>query len=370
MRIRVHRETQPGERRVALVPKAVSELVAAGHAVVIPPGAGIDAGFTDEAYREAGATVADEQGGDVLVGIGPLTAGDLKGAATVIGFLDPLGSPAAIGDLAAAGATAYSMEMVPRTTLAQSMDALSSQATVAGYEAVLLGAASSPRFFPMLMTAAGTIRPAKVLVLGAGVAGLQAIATARRLGAIVSGYDIRPAAREQVESLGASFVGGPVIEQSETSGGYAGEVDEATRAAQQEALAAAVAKADVIITTAQVPGRRAPVLITREMVGTMAPGAVIIDLAASTGGNCEFTEADRVVDHNGVLIHGPTDLASRTATHASEMYSRNITTLMQYLFGEDGHADDPGDEIAVGSRVTSGGSVVNERVRAALEEQS
>jgi NAD(P) transhydrogenase subunit alpha len=259
------------------------------------------------------------------------------------------------------------MEMIPRTTLAQSMDALSSQATVAGYEAVLLAASASPRFFPMLMTAAGTIRPASVLVLGAGVAGLQAIATARRLGAIVSGYDIRPAAREQVESLGAKFVGGPVLEQNETSGGYAGEVDEETKAAQQSALAAAVAKADVIITTAQVPGRRAPLLITRQMVETMSPGSVVIDLAASTGGNCELTRPGEIVDHSDVLIHGPLDLASHTAAHASEMYSRNVTSLFTYLFGANGKHSDPSDEIAVDSCVTRAGAVVSERVRTALE---
>lgn len=368
MHIRVHREAQPGERRVALVPKAVSELVAAGHSVVVPSGAGHAAGFTDDAYRTAGATIADEEGGDLLVGVGPLTAGDLKGATTVIGFMDPLGSPTAIRDIAASGATAYAMEMIPRTTLAQSMDALSSQATVAGYEAVLLAARTSPRFFPMLMTAAGTIRPSKVLVLGAGVAGLQAIATARRLGAIVSGYDIRPEAREQVESLGAAFVGGPVVDQGADSGGYAGEVDEATRAAQQEALAAAVAAADVVITTAQVPGRAAPRLISADMLDAMKPGAVVVDLAASTGGNCDGTRADETVERNGVIILGPTDLASQTPAHASEMFSRNVTSLFDHLFGEKGHADDPDDVIAVGSRVATGGEVVNERVKSALED--
>jgi NAD(P) transhydrogenase subunit alpha len=261
------------------------------------------------------------------------------------------------------------MEFVPRTTLAQSMDALSSQATVAGYEAVLLAASASPRFFPMLMTAAGTIRPSRVLVLGAGVAGLQAIATARRLGAIVSGYDIRPAAREQVESLGASFVGGPVLDDSETSGGYATEVDEETKAKQQKALAAAVSAADVIITTAQVPGRAAPVLVTTEMVESMKPGAVIIDLAASSGGNCELTEDGSVVNHGGVFIHGPSDLASRTPADASEMYSRNITALFEYLFGgDDPHVDDPDDEIAAGSCIVAGGVITNERIRAAVEE--
>lgn len=368
MRIRVHSESLPRERRVALVPKAVAGLVSSGHEVIVPPGAGVAAGFTDDEYSSAGATVTGGEGGDLLVGVGPLAAADVAGAGIVIGFLDPLGSPGEVQRIASTGATAYAMELIPRTTLAQSMDALSSQATVAGYEAVLLAASVSPRFFPMLMTAAGTIRPSRVLVLGAGVAGLQAIATARRLGAIVSGYDIRPAAREQVESLGAKFVGGPVVEQSETSGGYASEVDDETRAAQQEALAAAVAQSDVVITTAQVPGRRAPILLTSAMVSSMRLGSVVVDLAASTGGNCELTRADEVVDAAGVSIHGPTDLASRAAAHASEMYSRNVTTLFDHLFGERGAADDPDDEIAIGACVTRDGQIVDERVVAALED--
>ncbi len=368
MRIRVHRETLPGERRVAVVPKAAAELVASGHEVVVPPGAGVAAGYPDDQYRAAGAVVADIEDGDLLLGVGPLMVADLGGAGTVIGFLDPLGSPAAMQDLAATGVTAFAMELIPRTTKAQPMDALSSQATVTGYQAVLLAASASPRFFPMLMTAAGTIRPSRVLVLGAGVAGLQAIATARRLGAVVSGYDIRPAVRDQVESLGASFVGGPVLEDAESSGGYAGEVDDATRTAQQEALAAAVAKADVVITTAQVPGRNAPRLITREMVESMSPGSLIVDLAASTGGNCEITVAGETVDHGGVHVHGPLDLASRTAGHASDMYSRNVTALLEHLFGEGDKAADPEDEIAVGACVTRGGVIVHERVRTALED--
>jgi len=367
MKIRVHRETQLGERRVALIPKAVTFLIASGYEVVVPPEAGIESGFSDAEYREAGAAVDESKGCDLLVGVGPLTASDATDAERVLGFLDPLGSPAEMQAFADAGIAAYAMEFVPRTTLAQTMDALSSQATVAGYEAVLLAASASLRFFPMLMTAAGTIRPAKVLVLGAGVAGLQAIATARRLGAVVSGYDIRPAAREQVESLGASFVGGPVLDESETSGGYAAEVDEATRAAQLEALAAAVAESNVVITTAQVPGRRAPLLISTEMVETMKLGAVIIDLAASTGGNCELTLAGEVVDHGGVHIHGPLDLASRTPAHASEMYSRNVTALVEHLFGENGSDEDPDDEIATATCIVRSGRITQDRVRQALE---
>jgi len=368
MKIRVHREARREERRVALVPKAVASLVASGHEVVVPPGAGVESGFPDTEYREAGAAVDDSAACDLLVGVGPLTAPDSADTKRVLGFMDPLGSPTEMRGFADAGITAYAMEFVPRTTQAQAMDALSSQATVAGYEAVLLGASASPRFFPMLMTAAGTIRPAKVLVLGAGVAGLQAIATARRLGAVVSGYDIRPAAREQVESLGASFVGGPVVDESETDGGYAAEVDEATRSAQQKALAAAVADSDVVITTAQVPGRKAPLLITTDMVEPMKAGGVIVDLAASSGGNCELTKAGEIVDHSGVHIHGPLDLASGTPGHASEMYSRNVTVLIEHLFGENGADENPDDEIATETCVVRSGRITQERVRQALGE--
>ena len=368
MKIRVHRETRPGERRVALVPAGVASLVEAGHEVLVPSGAGEESGFDDASYQEAGATISESHVCDLLVGVGPLTVADAADAKRALGFMDPLGQPAEMQAFADAGITVYSMEFVPRTTKAQSMDALSSQATVAGYEAVLLAASSSPRFFPMLMTAAGTIRPSKVLVLGAGVAGLQAIATARRLGAVVSGYDIRPAAREQVESLGAHFVGGPVMEESETSGGYATEVDEATKAAQQEALAAAVSKSDVVITTAQVPGRAAPVLVTADMVGTMKRGAVIIDLAASTGGNCELTEDGQAVNHGGVEIHGTSDLASRTPGHASDMYSKNVSSLVMHLFGEGGTDEDPDDEIATGSTIVRGGAITQQRVLDALGE--
>ncbi len=367
MRIRVHRETRPDQHRVALVPRGVTSLIEARHDVIVPPGVGMSAGFSNAQYADAGATVEDSINCDLLLGVGPLTAAEASGASRVVGFLNPLSDLPEMQNFAAAGITAYAMELVPRTTQAQVMDALSSQATASGYEAVLFAASASPHFFPMLMTAAGTIRPAKVLILGAGVAGLQAIATARRLGAVVSGYDIRPAAREQVESLGASFVGGPVVDESEMSGGYAREVDEETKAAQQEALSAAVAEADVVITTAQVPGRRAPLLITTAMVESMRLGAVIVDLAAATGGNCEVTQAGAVVDHGGVMVHGPLDLASRTARDASEMYSRNITALVLHLFGEDGTANDPEDEIATETCVVRDGEVVHERVRAALE---
>ena len=368
MLIRVLSEPRPGERRVALTPRGVSSLVERGHRVVLDPGAGVEAGFLDGAYAAAGAEVlgGDPPRADLVLGVGPLTAHEIGPAAAVVAFLDPLGDPEEIRRIAGAGITAIAMELIPRTTLAQSMDALSSQATVAGYEAVLVAASALPRLFPMMMTAAGTIRPSRVLVLGAGVAGLQAIATAKRLGGVVSGYDIRPAAREQIESLGVKFVGGPVTLDAEEADGYAGEVDPATRQAQQEALAAAVAESDVVITTAQVPGRRAPVLVTKEMVESMRPGAVVVDAAASTGGNCELTRPGEIVIYGAVTIHGPLDLASRGAGDASEMYSRNIISLLDHLI-EDGELRiDPEDEIA-SACVTRGGEIVNQRVRDAVE---
>lgn len=335
---------------------------------MVVPDAGLAAGFPDSTYLAAGAELGSDQSNtvDLVLGVGPLTLDDIGGAGAVIGFLDPLGNPGEVARLADAGVTAIAMEMIPRTTLAQTMDALSSQATIAGYEAVLLGASALPRMFPMLMTAAGTIRPSKVLVLGAGVAGLQAIATARRMGAVVSGYDIRPAAREQIESLGAKFVGGPLADEAEQAGGYATEVDEATRRAQQDALAAAVAESDVVITAAQVPGRRAPLLVTTAMVESMSPGSVVIDTAGSTGGNCELTRPGEVVLHGSVAVHGPLDLASRSAGDASEMYSRNITSLLDHLVKNGELVLDPADEIAAAC-VARDGKIVDERVRAAAE---
>lgn len=368
MLIRIHRETRPGERRVALVPKTVRRLVDAGHTVVFPVGVGVSSGYSDEAYAEAGATVFDGQApeADLVAAVGPITIDDVAPTKAVVAFLDPLGQPAEMARFAAAGVNALSMELIPRTTLAQSMDALSSQATSAGYEAVLMAASELPRFLPMMMTAAGTIPPAKALVLGAGVAGLQAIASLRRLGAMVAGYDIRPEAAEQVQSLGATFVGGPTEKQD--SGGYATEVTEDTKAAQLAALHTHVAAADIVITTAQVPGRAAPVLVTAEMVADMKTGSVLIDLAASSGGNCEVTEAGKTIDYHGVSVIGPLDLPSRTSTHASEMYSRNVFSLFDYLTDDAGNLVlDPEDEIAAGCTVVLDGKITNERVRAAAE---
>ena len=372
MLIRIHRETRPGERRVALVPKTVRRLVDDGHQVVLPAGAGISAGYDDEAYVGAGASVFEGSPpeADLVAAVGPVTLEDVAPTKAVVAFLNPLGDPAAIARFAAAGVAALSMEMIPRTTLAQSMDALSSQATSAGYEAVLLGASLLPRFLPMMMTAAGTIPPARALVLGAVVAGLQAIATVRRLGAKTAGYDIRPEAAEQIESLGATFVGGPLQEQSADSGGYATEVTEETKAAQQASLAKHVSESDLIITTAAVPGRPAPRLITREMVEGMKPGSVIVDLAAPTGGNCEVTEPGETITHHGVIVAGPLDLPSQTAGHASDMYSRNVLELLTYLTGDDGALVlDPEDEIAT-CAVARDGEITSERVRAALEASS
>jgi NAD(P) transhydrogenase subunit alpha len=370
MRIRVHDETGAGERRVALVPRSVKKLTEAGHRVAVPAGAGWPAGHPDTEYAEAGADVfdGDPPHADVVVAVGPVTAEEVGTTDAVIAFLDPLGRPHEIARFAEAGLTALAMELVPRTTQAQVMDALSSQATAAGYEAVLLGAASLPRFMPMLMSAAGTIPPARVLVIGAGVAGLQAIATARRLGARVAGYDIRPAAREQIESLGATFVGGPVADDAETAGGYASEVGEETRSRQLEALGDHVAGADIVITTAQVPGRPAPQLVSQGMIESMKPGAVVVDLAASTGGNCEPTRPGETVEVGGVLVMGPLDLASRNAGHASEMYARNVTALIEHLDDDGQLVVDPEDGIAAATCVTRDGRVVLDRVREALEE--
>lgn len=357
---------------MALVPRSVKKLVGDGHRVLVPTGAGSAAGITDIEYSEAGAEIitGEPPRADLVAAVGPVTVDEVEPAAAVVAFLDPLGAPLEIARFAQRGVDALAMELIPRTTLAQSMDALSSQATAAGYEAVLMAAQMLPKFFPMMMTAAGTIPPAKVLVLGAGVAGLQAIATARRLGAVVAGYDIRPAAREQVESLGATFVGGPVEESAAGSGGYATEVTEDTRDLQLEALTDHVGGADIVITTAQVPGRKAPLLITPEMVERMRPGSVIIDLAASTGGNCALTEPGETVVVGGVQIAGPLDLPSRTAAHASEMYSRNVTELVEYLSDEEGNLVlDPDDEI-VACAVVRDGAVTDERVRAAVEEAS
>jgi H+-translocating NAD(P) transhydrogenase subunit alpha len=379
MIIGVVRESGAGERRVALVPAVAQQLVKSGLTVLVEPGAGASAGFTDEAFQEKGAELggsrADVVGrADVLLGVrlGPSgeasTAADLaalRPGQVVIAFLDPLSDMALVRQLAERGVSAFSMELMPRITRAQSMDALSSMATIAGYKAVLLAANTMPRMFPMLMTAAGNISAARAFVIGAGVAGLQAIATARRLGAQVQGYDVRPAAKEQIQSLGAKVADVPLeTADAQDKGGYAKAQDETFYARQREAMARVVAGSDVVITTAAIPGRTSPVLITEEMVAGMAPGSVIVDLAAERGGNCALTRADETVVAQGVTILGPTNLPSTIPYHASQMYAKNITTFLKHLVTKEGQlAFDLSDEITRETLVTHNGDVVHERVR-------
>jgi H+-translocating NAD(P) transhydrogenase subunit alpha len=356
MRVGVPKETAPGERRVALVPESVGRLAATGSEVTIEAGAGSAAGFSDEAYRDAGATVAADpyDGAELVARVRKPGADELarlREGIVVVGFLEPLSDPAGIDALAERGAIAFAMESIPRITRAQAMDALSSQATVAGYKAALIAAERLPKFFPLLMTAAGTVAPAKVLVLGAGVAGLQAIATARRLGAVVSGYDVRPVVREQVESLGATFLD-LGIRGEETEGGYARELSEEEQQAQQEALEGRLPEFDAVITTALVPGRPAPRLIPATAVAAMRDGSVIVDLAAETGGNCELTVPGEEVVREGVTIVGAIDLAASMAHHASQLYSRNVTALLLHLAPEGELALDFDDEITAGACVT------------------
>jgi NAD(P) transhydrogenase subunit alpha len=378
MRVGVPKETFPGETRVAVIPSGVTTLVKSGLHVTVEQGAGAAAGFPDEAYRAQGAEIATRSSvfttSDIILQVRaiPADGSQLRGDQTVIGFADPLGSPTAIRDIAATGATLLSMELMPRITRAQSMDALSSMATIAGYKGVLLAASTLPRMFPMLMTAAGTISPARVFVVGAGVAGLQAIASSRRLGARVEAYDVRPAVKEQVQSLGARFVELPLESaDSEDKGGYAKAQDESFYRRQREMMLKVVAASDVVITTALIPGKRAPILITTEMVEAMPPGSVVIDLAAERGGNCELTKPDEVVVHKDVTIIGPSNPAALVPYHASQMYSKNIVTFLQHLLGKDG-AKGPAlpintdDEITRETLLTRGGSVVHPRVQALL----
>ncbi|HYX10867.1 MAG TPA: Re/Si-specific NAD(P)(+) transhydrogenase subunit alpha [Candidatus Acidoferrum sp.] len=355
MKVGVPRETAPGERRVALVPESVKRLTSSGFEIELERGAGEAASFLDPAYEEAGATlVADPYSADAIAKVQTPSAKEverLRDGQVLIGFLQPLTDREGIDRLAERGVVAFAMESIPRITRAQAMDALSSQATVSGYKAAILAAERLPRFFPMLMTAAGTVTPAKVLVLGAGVAGLQAIATARRLGAVVSGFDVRPVVREQVESLGATFLDLGVTGE-ETAGGYARELTPDEQQRQKEALEARVPDFDAVITTALVPGRPAPRLIPASAVAAMRPGSVIIDLAAETGGNCELTEPGEAVVREGVTIVGYTDLPSTMPFHASQLYSRNILALLQHLAPEGALNLDWEDEITSSTCVT------------------
>jgi H+-translocating NAD(P) transhydrogenase subunit alpha len=371
-------EGAPGERRVAMVPAALSVLNKTGAELILEAGAGDRAGFPDAEYAAKGVRIAGREEiikiADVLLqvrspGANPETGGrdlsQMRRGQTVIGFGEPLTAFDAARHLAERGITFLSMELMPRITRAQSMDALSSMATIAGYKAVLIAADTLPRMFPMLMTAAGTVAPARVLVIGAGVAGLQAIATARRLGAVVSGYDIRAAVREQIESLGARFVilnvdaGG-----GEEKGGYAKAMGEDFYRRQREAMGGVLAEQNVVITTAAVPGKKAPILVTREMVERMAPGSVVVDIAAERGGNCELTRPGETVTHNGIAIVGPVNLPSAVPYHASQMYAKNIATFLKYLIGKDGNLTlNREDEIVRETLVTYGGEVVHAKVR-------
>jgi NAD(P) transhydrogenase subunit alpha len=371
MKVAVPVET-PGERRVSLTPQVVIRLVEAGHEVVVETGAGAEAGFTDEEYLEMGAATSDDpyEGADVVAVVGPPSPAQVERipeGGALVGFLDPFTATEMVSMLAKRRITAFAMEAIPRTTLAQSMDALSSQATAAGYHAVLMAAVATPRFFPMLTTAAGTIPPVKLLVLGAGVAGLQAIATARRLGASVSAYDIRPEVREQIESLGAKFVAAPVDESVAAASGYAKEVSDETQRRQQDSLAVVVAESDVVITTAQIPGSPAPLLMSREMVERMRPGSVIVDVAAPSGGNCELTRPGETVDHRGVKILGPTDLPGRVAHDASQMYARNLASFLTKISDEDGNmVFDFSNQIVDEACITHDGRVTHSVVRRAM----
>ncbi|HZT45483.1 MAG TPA: Re/Si-specific NAD(P)(+) transhydrogenase subunit alpha [Gaiellaceae bacterium] len=355
MRIGVPRESAAGERRVALVPEVVAKLVEAGHEVVVERGAGSAASFEDAAYGEAGAALAESAwDADVVVKVQKPTAEEaarLQAGAVLIGFLEPLTDRAGVDRLAAQGVIAFAMESIPRITRAQAMDALSSQATVGGYKAALLAADSLPRFLPMLTTAAGTIQPAKVLVIGAGVAGLQALATARRLGAVTWGFDVRDVVREQIESLGAKFLD-LGVRGEQTEGGYAKELTPEQQAQQQEELEKRLPEFDAVITTAAVPGRPAPKLIPASAVEAMRPGSVIVDLAAATGGNCELTKPGETVAESGVTIVGLTNLPSEMASDASRLYARNVQALLTHLAPEGELVLDWEDEITAGACVT------------------
>jgi NAD(P) transhydrogenase subunit alpha len=375
MKIAVPKERAPGERRVALVPEIVAKLLKNGHSVVVERNAGTSAGYPDAAFEAAGAAIAPDtrvayDGAGIVVRVGQPSDEDLDGiarGAVLIGMLAPLGDPRSVERYAQRGITALSMELVPRTTKAQAMDALSSQANIGGYKAALLGAMHLPKFFPMLTTAAGTIPPAKVLVIGAGVAGLQAIATSRRLGAVVTAYDTRAVVAEQVKSLGAKFLEIDVGESGEGQGGYARELSPEALEKQRAAMVKAIGGSDVVITTAAIPGKRAPILVTAEAVAAMAPGSAIVDLAAETGGNVEGTRPGEVVTSaNGVTIVGLLNLPSSLAYDASRLYARNVQALLDYITKDGALALDPDDEIVAGATITRDGEIVHGPTRAVL----
>lgn len=380
MKIAVAKEIEICERRVALIPETVAKLVKQGLEVFVEAGAGEKAFFSDADYETAGAKIISDSAqlwseADILLKVSPPQTREdgraeielLKPESVLISFLNPLGNPVIAQQLANRQITALSMELIPRSTRAQSMDALSSQASLAGYKAVLIAAAALPKYFPMLTTAAGTIAPAKVFIMGAGVAGLQAIATARRLGAVVEAFDIRPAVKEEVQSLGAKFVEVKLEEETVAAGGYAKEISEDSKKRTQELVASHVKNSDIVITTAQVPGRQAPRLVTEEMVAQMKPGSVIVDLAAEQGGNCACTEAGKDIIWNGVTIIGPINLPSSMPVHASQLYAKNVTSLMQLLIKDKALEINFGDDIVDAACVTHGGEIRNQRVKDALQ---
>lgn len=378
MIIGVPKESYPGERRVALVPAVLAALTKAGFEVHIQSGAGTEAGYADSQYAEKGAKIASDRpaifaAADIVAQVLCYGANDKTGAQDVslyrrgqilVGFLRPFGSVEVVQQIAQAGVTSFSVELMPRTTRAQSMDALSSMATVSGYKAVLIAADSHPRIFPMLTTAAGTVTPARVFIVGCGVAGLQAIATARRLGAVVSAYDLRPVVKEQVQSLGGRFVELPIeAKDAQDARGYARAQDEDFYRKQRELLGKVVQESDVVITTAVIPGKKAPVLVTEEMVKGMAQGSVVVDLAAERGGNCDITEAGKTVVKHGVTIIGAVNLASGVPYHASMMYARNLTAFLSHVFKDQKTELNLTDDIVRETLLTSGGEIVQARVR-------
>ncbi|MBU6344276.1 MAG: Re/Si-specific NAD(P)(+) transhydrogenase subunit alpha [Cyanobacteria bacterium REEB494] len=380
MKIAVAKEIEVSERRVSLVPDMVAKLVKQGLEISVETGAGEKAYFSDADYEAAGAKIITDAAvlwgeADILLKVSPPQEREdgreeidlLKPGAVLLSFLNPLGNPEIARKLAQRQITALSMELIPRTTRAQSMDALSSQASIAGYKTVLLAAAALPKYFPMLTTAAGTIAPAKVFIMGAGVAGLQAIATARRLGALVEAFDIRPAVKEEVQSLGAKFVEIKLTEETTAAGGYAKEISEDSKKRTQEVVAEHVKHSDIVITTAQVPGRKAPILVTEDMVKGMKPGSVIVDLAAEQGGNCACTAPGKDIVYHGVTIIGPINLPSSMPVHASQLYAKNVTALMQLVVKDKALNINFADDIVDAACITHNGEIRNQRIKDALQ---
>lgn len=380
MRVAILRETESGEQRVAMVPDVAARLIKQGIDVWVETGAGDLSFCSDSAYEAVGAHISPSRSellaaADVVLkvaapemqGNGSSELEGLRSGAVLVSFLNPLGRPELIDSLAERGVTAFSMEMIPRTSRAQSMDALSSQANIGGYKAALLAAEYLPKYFPMLTTAAGTIAPAKVLVMGAGVAGLQAIATARRLGAVVEGFDIRPEVKEQVQSLGAKFIDVTLAEETRAEGGYAKELSAESQERTREILTQHVHASDVVITTAQVPGRRAPLLVTDAMLQGMKPGSVVIDMAADQGGNCEGSEPGRMVQRHGVRVYGPVNLPATLPVHASQLYSKNILSLLTLMLKDGELVLNFEDDIIAGACMCHGGEVRNDRVKGLIE---